>query len=118
MANLESYYKIWQVVQLIPEGKVSSYGKVADLAGLPGRARLVGKSLGYVPEDGYRNQVVPWHRVLRSSGQIAFDIGSEAFSLQRAKLIDEGVVVKGKSVSLKTYLWQPDIATLLFQLDG
>jgi methylated-DNA-protein-cysteine methyltransferase-like protein len=40
------YQKRWQTVQLIPEGKVACYGQIADLAGLPGRARLVGKALG------------------------------------------------------------------------
>lgn len=111
------YHKIWHVVQLIPAGKVASYGQVADLAGLPGRARLAGKCLGYVPAQGYRGQPVPWHRVLRASGQIAFPLGSDTFEQQRAKLMDEGVVVKGRSVSLKTYGWQPDILEMLFLLE-
>jgi len=50
------YARIWRTVQLIPLGKVASYGQIADLAGLPGRARLVGKSLGFVP----KNMDVPW----------------------------------------------------------
>lgn len=115
--DLTQFYKIWQVVQLIPEGKVASYGQVADLAGLPGRARLAGKSLGYVPKDGYRGQPVPWHRVVRSSGQIAFAPGSETFELQRALLMDEGVMLRGRTVPLKTYQWQPDLMDMLFQLE-
>lgn len=115
--NLEQYHRIWHVVQLIPEGKVASYGQVADLAGLPGRARLVGKSLGYVPDDGYKGQSVPWFRVLRSSGQIAFPLGSEAFERQRALLMDEGVMPKGRTVSLKQYQWLPDLMEILFHLD-
>ena len=39
------YQRIWQTVLQIPVGKVASYGQIADLAGLPGRARLVGKPL-------------------------------------------------------------------------
>lgn len=116
--SLEQYQKIWHVVQLIPEGKVASYGQIADLAGLPGRARLAGKSLGFVPEGGYRGQAVPWHRVLRSSGQIAFPLGSDTFDRQRALLMDEGVMVKGRSVSLKSYQWQPDLMEMLFYLDN
>jgi len=110
--------QIWKVVQLIPEGKVASYGQVADLAGLPGRARLAGKCLGYVPESGFMNKPVPWYRVLRSSGQIAFPVGSEHFEQQRALLMDEGVIVKGRSVSIKQFGWQPDLAELLFSLEN
>lgn len=116
--NLDKYQKIWRVVQLIPEGKVLSYGLVADLAGLPGRARLVGKCLGYVPSEGYMGQNVPWHRVLRASGEIAFPNGSEAFENQRALLMEEGVQVKGRRVNLKQYLWTPDLLSILFQLDS
>ena len=43
------YQRIWQTVLQIPAGKVASYGQIADLAGLPGRARLVGKALGKAP---------------------------------------------------------------------
>ena len=53
------YAQIWQTIQLIPQGKVACYGQIADLAGLPGRARLVGKALGNVPESGWRGQAVP-----------------------------------------------------------
>lgn len=116
--SLEQYQKIWHVVQLIPEGKVASYGQIADLAGLPGRARLAGKCLGFVPEQGYRGQPVPWHRVLRSSGQIAFPLGSDTFEKQRGLLMDEGVMIKGRSVSLKTYQWQPDLMEILFYLES
>ena len=116
--SLEQYHKIWHVVQLIPEGKVASYGQVADLAGLPGRARLAGKSLGYVPKEGYRGQPVPWYRVLRSSGQIAFPVGSDTFENQRGLLMDEGVMVKGRSVPLKVYQWQPDLMEILFSLEN
>ena len=58
------YHQIWQTVQLIPQGKVACYGQIADLAGLPGRARLVGKALGKVPKGGWREQAVPWFRVI------------------------------------------------------
>ena len=118
MSNSPFYPQIWKVVQLIPNGNVASYGQIADLAGLPGRARLVGKSLGYVPEKGFMDRPVPWYRVLRSSGQIAFPFGSEHFEQQRALLMDEGVIIKGRSVSLKQYGWQPDMSQILFELDN
>ena len=70
------YQQIWQTVQLIPIGKVACYGQIADLAGLPGRARLVGKALGKVPEGGWKNKAVPWFRVINSQGKISFHLGA------------------------------------------
>ncbi len=59
-AMLNSYYpQLWRTVQLIPVGKVACYGQIADLAGLPGRARLVGKALANVPKCGWTDKDVP-----------------------------------------------------------
>lgn len=110
----QSYQKIWRTVCAIPPGKVASYGQIADLAGLPGRARLVGKSLGKVPEG----KSVPWYRVLRSNGQIAFPKGTETALKQIGLLQQENVVVLNNRVKLKEFQWQPDLAELLFALEG
>lgn len=105
------YPQIWQTIRQIPPGKVASYGQIADLAGLPGRARLVGKALGLAPET----LPVPWHRVLRSNLTLAFAAGSAQALLQRSLLLEEGVVFQGLRVA-STCRWQPDLAELLFVL--
>lgn len=110
------YRQIWQTVQAIPKGKVASYGQIADLAGLPGRARLVGKSLGYVPKNGWQGKNVPWHRVINSQGKISLPVGSEGFERQKQLLQEEQVVVIGARVKLSEFLWQPDLSELLFTL--
>lgn len=106
------YQAIFKVVNLIPQGRVASYGQVADLAGLPGRARLTGKALGHVPD----NMQVNWHRVLRSNGQIAFPKGSEHAALQIGKLQQENVAVFNHRVKMAEFQWQPDLLTLLQEL--
>jgi methylated-DNA-protein-cysteine methyltransferase-like protein len=111
------YQQIWQTVQLIPQGKVACYGQIADLAGLPGRARLVGKALGKVPKAGWRGQTVPWFRVINSQGKISFPLGSEYFDKQKHHLQDEQVVVIGSRIKLKDFKWQPDLSELLFSLE-
>jgi methylated-DNA-protein-cysteine methyltransferase-like protein len=113
MSEHPQYTKIWHTVQLIPLGKVASYGQIADLAGLPGRARLVGKSLGYVPKD----MDVPWHRVLRSNGQIAFPTGSEQSQKQTGFLQQEDVAVFNNRVKLSLFQWQPNLAEMLWKLE-
>lgn len=103
--------QIWQTVRQIPLGKVASYGQIADLAGLPGRARLVGKALGVAPES----LELPWQRVLRSNLTLAFAEGSPQALLQRSLLLSEGVVFQGKKVA-PSMRWQPDLAELLYAL--
>ncbi|PSF04639.1 cysteine methyltransferase [Marinobacter fuscus] len=95
--------KIWQVVAAIPEGKVASYGQVAAMAGLGRQARFVGRALGKLP-SGHN---IPWHRVIRSNGQIAFPEGTETCQLQTEKLRLEGVEVYKGRVSMKVFQWRP-----------
>lgn len=109
----QAMQRIWQVTKLIPEGCVASYGQVADLAGLPGRARLTSKALSAAPRD----LRLPWHRILRASGHIAFPKGHENASRQHCLLTEEGVIVKSMRVDLRIFGWQPDLNTLLYELD-
>lgn len=103
--------QIWSTIRDIPEGRVASYGQVADIAGIPRGARQVGRALGQVP-DGYD---VPWHRVLRSSGQLAFDRNSATFKKQARLLAAERVQVKNGKVDMKKYRWTPDLDELLWK---
>lgn len=112
----KKHQQIWQTVQLIPKGKVACYGQIADLSGLPGRARLVGKALGFIPDNGWNNAEVPWYRVINSQGKISFAVGSEAFIRQKQLLQEEQVVVIGAKIKLAEFQWQPDLAQILFQL--
>ncbi|MCM0612600.1 MGMT family protein [Marinobacter sediminum] len=95
--------KIWQVVLSIPTGTVASYGQVADMAGLGRQARYIGRALGKLPEG----HSVPWYRVLRSNGQIAFPKGSATFLKQKDLLEQEGVEVANGKVSMRQFRWQP-----------
>lgn len=104
--------RIWHTIALIPEGYVTSYGKIADLAGLPGRARYVGYCLRNVPAS----LTLPWHRVLRSNGQIAFRAGTSQAETQCELLAEEQVLVQNNRVNLKLYGWEPGLDVLLHQL--
>lgn len=95
------HQRIIEAVQRIPRGRVSTYGNVAEVAGLPRRARLVGTVLRQTPAS----RALPWHRVINASGRISFPLGSEAYARQRRKLEAEGVVFVGGRVDLKRYGW-------------
>ncbi|MBP7370154.1 MAG: MGMT family protein [Arenimonas sp.] len=101
--------KIIEAIRKIPFGTVSTYGVVANMAGVPGRARLVAKILS---ESEVEN--LPWHRVLRSSGQIAFPVDSKMYIEQRNRLRAEGVLVTSgrvkmpkRAMDLDALLWAP-----------
>ncbi|KAF1710346.1 methylated-DNA--protein-cysteine methyltransferase [Pseudoxanthomonas kalamensis DSM 18571] len=101
--------RILDAIRAIPSGQVAGYGEVARRAGLPGRARLVARVLGQNDDPE-----LPWHRVLRSDGRIAFPQGSAGYREQGRRLRAEGVrVVKGRvqgqkaAASLDEQLWGP-----------
>jgi len=78
--------RVYQVLASIPAGRLCSYGEVARLVGLPGRARWIGRVLGQLPKDS----TLPWYRVINSQGKISFPEGSAAYRRQLQHLIDEG----------------------------
>jgi methylated-DNA-protein-cysteine methyltransferase-like protein len=92
--------RIWQVIRLVPRGRVVTYGQVAALAGLPGRARLVGRTLGRLPA-GSR---LPWHRVVNASLKISVRADDRAMVEQRRRLEREGVTFVGPRVP-RAHLW-------------
>jgi methylated-DNA-protein-cysteine methyltransferase related protein len=84
---------ILAAIRAVPRGQVAGYGMIARRAGLPGRARLVARVLGQNDDCA-----LPWHRILRSDGRIAFPPESPGFAEQVARLRAEGVDVSNGRV--------------------
>ena len=79
--------RILAVLVALRPGEVTTYGDVAEVAGHPGRARLVGRILATTEVE------VPWWRVVNASGRIVSGHAEE----QAALLRSEGVsVVEGR----------------------
>lgn len=91
---------IWQIVAAIPEGKVMTYGKVAQQAGYPSHSRYVGSTLKNLPKDTR----LPWHRVINSQGKISFPENSDGYLRQKERLEKEGIIFTGGKIRLKDYL--------------
>lgn len=109
MADLSAADKILAAIRAIPRGEVAGYGEIARRAGLPGRARMVARVL-----SGNTDPDLPWHRVLRSDGRIAFPAGSPAWHEQTQRLRAEGVAIRGGRVrgqraaaTLDEQMWGP-----------
>src|SRR5579872_5092229 len=86
---------IWDVVAMIPRGRVLTYGDVARTAGYPGRARQAGYALRIMPPE----LNLPWHRVVGAGGRIVFPKTSPQYREQGRRLRSEGVAVKDGRVS-------------------
>ena len=86
---------ILAAIRAVPRGQVAGYGMIARRAGLPGRARLVARVLGQNDD-----RTLPWHRILRSDGRIAFPKDSPYFREQSQRLRAEGVDVRDGRVRL------------------
>ena len=99
-----TYRRIYAVVRRIPRGRIATYGQVAGLAGLPGRARQVGYAMYALPNGAK----VPWHRVVNAAGAISRRRVPGAELSQRILLEREGVKFGPKGrISLEAFGWKP-----------
>ncbi len=94
--------KIIDIIKLIPRGKVSTYGRIAAMAGMPNGARQVVRILHTCSEK----ENLPWFRVINSSGKISLRPGS-GYELQKALLIREGIKFdENDKINFKKQLWK------------
>jgi methylated-DNA-protein-cysteine methyltransferase-like protein len=98
-----SYERIYAVVQRIPRGRVTTYGEVARLAGLPGHARQVGYALHSLADE----RDVPWQRVVNARGELSPRSIPGSEQVQRDLLEDEGIEfsIRGR-IDLARYGWR------------
>jgi methylated-DNA-protein-cysteine methyltransferase related protein len=99
------YDCIYDIVRQIPQGKVATYGQIADLSNLSGKARLVGYALYQIDIP---TSDVPWHRVINAKGQISYSpLRRGADYLQRSLLEQEGIKFDAEDkIDLRQYLWK------------
>ncbi|OCL06274.1 DNA binding methylated-DNA--cysteine S-methyltransferase [Glonium stellatum] len=116
------YEAVYEAVQEIPRGRVTSYGHIAKLLGKPECPRQVGVCLKHLPSPGseaskasarWHSDNVPWQRVINSKGCIS-PRGPSGASRQAAALGREQVHVhQGSmgeySVDFSIYGWFPDV---------
>lgn len=92
--------KVRQIIDQIPYGRVTTYGTVATLAGMPRGARIVG---GILMSEGDN---LPWQRVINREGFISIKNLDHPKALQKALLEAEGVVVSSDfHVDLQKFGW-------------
>lgn len=96
MSNAE---KVYEIVIQIPKGKVLTYGRVAEMAGIKS-ARVVGSILHQNPDP----KNIPCHRVVRSDGHLATGYAFGGRQKQKEKLMEEGIDFDNDRVDLSNFL--------------
>ena len=95
----EAFFReVYEIVQAVPRGCVSTYGAIAALLGMPQCSRLVGRALKTVPPG----LSVPCHRIVNASGRLV-----PGWEEQKELLLEEGILFKSNGcVDLKKSLWK------------
>lgn len=106
MIDKESIYEaIYEIVRLVPKGRVTSYGAIASAIGLRSGARLIGHAMGHCSGQ---KPAVPAHRVVNSSGLLTGKFHFSPPERMQQLLEKEGVKVKNDKVQdFKKLFWDP-----------
>jgi methylated-DNA-protein-cysteine methyltransferase-like protein len=106
MSTANFYEQVYAVVRRIPRGKVTSYGRIAQMLGAPNAARAVGYALRALKDKDDAYADVPWQRVVNSQGRISI-VNREHGAQRQAELLRvEGVKVSEQLlIDLDVYLW-------------
>ncbi len=95
------YLKIYNIVKLIPYGRVTSYGQIARLLGDVRLSRVVGYALSKCDD-----QNVPCHRVINSTGKLASSFGEIGNIEQKLMLMKEKITFKDDCyVNIEKHFW-------------
>lgn len=98
------FEQVYQVVQLIPQGRATSYGAIANYLGLKSGARMV----GWAMNASHTIPDVPAHRVVNRSGLLTGKVHFTPPSAMKEMLESEGVAVKDDKIQdFKSVFWDP-----------
>ena len=103
MKMKNAYDDIYEVVKLIPKGRVTSYGAIAEYLGSKGGARLV----GWAMNASHGSPDVPAHRVVNHAGILT---GKAFFggNIMQELLENEGLTIENDKIkNFKTVYWIP-----------
>lgn len=110
MDNSNFYDQVYQVVRLVPPGRITSYGAVAAYLGTKGSSRMVGYAM---MACATAQPPVPAHRVVNRQGLLTgkFHFGGDTM---QQLLTGEGIKVKDDQVvDFKTLFWDPNVELAL-----
>ena len=93
--------KIYAYLQLIPKGKVVTYGQIAAYLGDKKLARAVGNALHRNPDP----EKLPCYKVVNAQGKLSAHFAFGGLDGQKSRLEAEGIEVANDKVDLEKYQW-------------
>jgi methylated-DNA-protein-cysteine methyltransferase-like protein len=106
MNNNDNFFsKVYQVVELIPYGRVTSYGAIANYLGSRGAARMVGWAMN---GSHHHPQQIPAHRVVNSKGLLTGKVHFGDPGLMQKLLENEGIEIENDQIiRFNELFWDP-----------
>ena len=99
------FAEVYEVVKLIPEGRVTSYGAIAQYLGTKGGARMV----GWAMNAAHTEKDVPAHRVVNRNGQLTGKHFFETPETMRSLLEAEGLKIMNDEIQdFQKHFWNPN----------
>jgi len=103
--NDSFFLKVYEVARLIPYGRVTSYGAIAEYLGTKGSARIVGWAMNASHTETLN---IPAHRVVNKNGLLTGKHHFGGTNVMNDLLESEGVIVKENSiVNFEKVFWDP-----------
>lgn len=93
--------RVYEFLRTVPEGRVVTYGQIAEYLGNKKAARAVGNILHNNPDENK----YPCFKVVDSKGNLSDNFAFGGIEKQREKLEAEGIRVINYKVDLSTYQW-------------
>ncbi len=108
MKKQNSFFEqVYEVVKLIPQGRVTSYGAIAACLGTKGSARMVGWAMN---ASHSAEENIPAHRVVNRAGVLTGKHHFGSHDLMQQLLESEGIdVVDDKIVDFEKFFWDPAV---------
>ena len=104
MNSKDFYQKVYEVVKMIPSGRVSTYGLIAKYLGSAKSSRVV----GYAMNASHQNSDIPAHRVVNRVGLLTGKHHFSGTTLMKDLLESEGVKIQNDTVvNFKKVVWDP-----------
>lgn len=98
---------VYQVVRLVPEGRVTSYGAIANYLGAKRGARMVGWAMN---SSHHQKPLVPAHRVVNRLGMLSGKAHFNPPESMQLMLEKEGIRVENdKIINFKNHFWDPNL---------
>ena len=102
MGKESFFHDVYEVVRLIPEGRVSTYGAIANYLGTRGSARMV----GWAMNASHGDDTIPAHRVVNRNGLLTGKHHFEGSNLMQQLLENEGVQIKNNQIQQFEQIFQ------------